>query len=67
MFARIAADATELARLPPKAAGEGRDEAPRARHRRLLAVADPQPKPLSQRAQRAALRKALGAPADESR
>jgi hypothetical protein len=44
-----------------------RKEDARVKHRRRLAKPDPQPKPLSQRAQRAVLRKALGLLPYESR
>jgi hypothetical protein len=61
ILARIAADVDELARRPMEATenGTNEEEEPRAKHRRRLAEPDPQPKPLSQREQRAALRKAL--------
>ena len=69
VLARIAADLDALARPPREAAEEkaGQEEEPRARHRRRLAESDAQTTPLSQREQRAALRRALGLSPYESR
>jgi hypothetical protein len=69
VLARIAADLDELARRPrehTEARAEGR-EALRARHRQRLAEPEPQPRRLSQREERAALRQAKGLPPDERR
>lgn len=69
VLARMAADLDELTRHPMEAADEtgGQEDIPRARHRQRLAEPDPPPTPLSQRAQRAALRRALGLPPYDGR
>ena len=67
--ARIAADLDELARRPlenTEALAAGQEEL-RARHRQRLAQPEPQPRRLSQREERAALRQAKGLPPYERR
>ena len=67
--ARMAADLDELARRPRENTEEwaaGREEL-RARHRQRLAEPEPQPRRLSQREERAALRQAKGLPPSERR
>jgi len=64
VLARIAADLEELARRPHGNTEElaaGQEEL-RARHRQRLAEPEPQPRRLSQREERAALRQAKGFP-----
>jgi transcriptional regulator with XRE-family HTH domain len=64
VLARIVADLDELAGKPLAAVEDQAqaDEAARARHRRRLAEPEHPPKPLTQREQRAVLRKAFGLP-----
>jgi len=67
--ARIAADLGDLARRPLENTEElaaGREEL-QARHRQRLAEPEPQPRRLSQREERAALRQAKGLPPYERR
>ena len=67
--ARMAADLDELARRPLETTEElaaGQEER-RARHRQRLAAPEPQPRRLSQREARAALRQAQGLPPYERR
>jgi DNA-binding transcriptional MerR regulator len=69
VLARMAADLDELARRSLEHTEEsatGREEL-RARHRQRLAEPEPQPRRLSQREERAALRPAKGLPPDERR
>jgi hypothetical protein len=69
VLARMAADLDELARGPLENTEElavGREEL-RARHRQQLAEPEPQPRRLSQREERAALRQAKGLPPYERR
>jgi hypothetical protein len=69
VLARIAADLDELARRPREHTEERAEgwEALRARHRQRLVEPEPQPRRLSQREERAALRQAKGLPPDERR
>ena len=64
VLARIVADLDELAGKPLAAIEDQAepDEAARVRHRRRLAEPEHPPKPLTQREQRAVLRKAFGLP-----
>jgi hypothetical protein len=69
VLARMAADLDELARRPlenTEELAEDREEL-RARHRQRLAEPEPQPRRLSQREERVALRQAKGLPPDERR
>jgi hypothetical protein len=69
VLARMAADLDELARRPrehTEELAEGREEL-RARHRQRLAEPEPQPRRLSQREERAALRQAKRLPPYERR
>jgi hypothetical protein len=68
VLARIVAGLDELAGKPLAAIEDQAeaDEAARARHRRRVAEPEHPPKPLTQREQRAVLRKAFGLPPYES-
>jgi AraC-like DNA-binding protein len=64
VLSRIASDLESLARIrsEPPDVGVGDEENPLQRHRRRLAEPEPQPKRLSHREERAALRSKLGMP-----